>query len=490
MDTLQQDLTLQVVEMHARDATYIGRVLVSATESEDDLVQRSVDCRSYIVGYIDETYRMLNLVHFFLGALLAIGSMYWWHVNRDRQYLKVRSYAASVITTLGYLISLVALPLYRWSLDEMSFLNNCSVQTFLLHTGTMIVLSSSILRYTVSYYKYRLLEEVIKDFAYNQTKGSHRGSFSSRTAVVILTGDRASKSQSNPRSKDVSSAAQKFMYLSSQRFTRNLGVFLVLLSLLIGALMTLCLCPDLNLVTCDKHRNGIVQAVIGTLYPVFWLVFYVILKYRSKDYPDPFGLIHEVFIAVLIVVCLFPWVMFVVLTEHKELESFPIAYDPKTAYDAILTTLFLYLVPYQVFRSSRQKEFNLQLGDVLNHRLGTQLFNYHLFMELSSPNLSFWTVVQEWKKSYKETGSELREKIALNIFRKFFSQESLNEMNVSCDVKEKLRQEIHANGIIKVTVFDEAADQIFKLMEEDSFFRFKVNGMYRYYMGLDDGVSI
>jgi len=125
--------------------------------------------------------------------------------------------------------------------------------------------------------------------------------------------------------------------------------------------------------------------------------------------------------------------------------------------------------------------------------VGLAAFQVYLKKEMSAENLDFYLAVEEYRKTKRElcktmgpTEKPLRQAMkphATKIFTRFLAQTvDSAQVNVPEDVdartKHRLRQHFDLGvdqeyGDPSKTLFDEAEEVIFKLMETDSFARFQ-----------------
>lgn len=103
------------------------------------------------------------------------------------------------------------------------------------------------------------------------------------------------------------------------------------------------------------------------------------------------------------------------------------------------------------------------LKDILDSEIYLPLFHGFLKSEFSEENLDFLMLVKE----YRHQPSQKR---ADEIYDGFVRINSPKEINIEFGVRKKIELEKEMSG---VQVFDEAYERVFKLLESDSFTRFK-----------------
>lgn len=473
-------------------------ILDESNETEDEETTDPF-CRRQNVGQLSDIFRLVNLIYFGVAMILALLSMGWWIANRKKHYLHVRPTAAMMLTTIGYMLGLVAQPFVRWKLDAPNYLNRCSTSSLILSSSIFLIVAGGQLKYIVTHNKNALVKKLVHQYATMQaskmtasagllinTRTSFRRSEISRSSALS-----ASTSKEGPKL-----STKKLVYRSSQRYSWRLSMLFVLGSIGCAVLSTSMLCPEFRLVDCNLSRSyRIATAVsfIGTLFAMGSLYY---MKKRTQHHPDPFGLQREIYVSIISGLLVFPLLAAAFLlsepslraTEDQE-EGDPSAYmDYTLLVDVALAFCFVHAVPYQVFiaRKHPNNHYDLRLIDILRHPLSRDLFHQHLCTELTAPNLAFWLSVQDWKEQYSNESRFDRETIAKEIFELYFSPDSSSEVNVSYFARQRLEQIILADIEYPVSTFDEVSKELFKLMEDDTFFRFKISNQYRFYMGLGE----
>lgn len=120
----------------------------------------------------------------------------------------------------------------------------------------------------------------------------------------------------------------------------------------------------------------------------------------------------------------------------------------------------------------------LKLRDVITDPVGVIYFSGHLKKEYSHENIVFWRAVENFKIKFGQGSDASRLKPnALLLYNQFFGENSLMEVNVSYKMAERLRQRFE-RGDVDVDVFNETQAEIFKLMNQDSFKRFKNSQLF------------
>ncbi|CAI5440756.1 unnamed protein product [Caenorhabditis angaria] len=124
--------------------------------------------------------------------------------------------------------------------------------------------------------------------------------------------------------------------------------------------------------------------------------------------------------------------------------------------------------PYDVvFKWSQSFEF------LMDNKQGQKYFAEFLKGEYSDENILFWQACQELKR--EKNGEKIEEKARI-IYEDFISILSPKEVSLDSRVREIVNSNMSRPS---ATTFDEAQNQIFTLMQRDSYPRFLASNMYR-----------
>uniref|UniRef100_A0A3Q3IEM7 RGS domain-containing protein n=1 Tax=Monopterus albus TaxID=43700 RepID=A0A3Q3IEM7_MONAL len=127
--------------------------------------------------------------------------------------------------------------------------------------------------------------------------------------------------------------------------------------------------------------------------------------------------------------------------------------------------------------------FRLSAGEVLSwaeslealltNQCGLALFHHFLRSEFSEENLDFWLAVERFKKTHPLSKMAAR---AEKIYNEFISTTAVRQVNVDSSVRETTNQNLRFG--VNPASFQLAQDQIFSLMETDSYPRFLQSHLY------------
>lgn len=447
-------------------------------------MEEDLFCRRDIVGQLSESYRLFNLIFFIAGYCLTFMSVWWWIKNKKRYYLQVRSTAAMFLNTAGFMVGLLQ-PYIKWRMDKPNFMNRCST-TYVLFSLSMFLFTSGIsVHHLLGYYKTRLIENVIRQYVLGPHKANRSdGRQQLKHSTTTTSSEVRSQISQNPE-------VNRRLYRSSQKFLWKLSFCLVIGSFIISFTIVAFQCPEFGIVDCNGRRQFIAgSGITAVMFFVVLLIIYVIRK-KTKEHPDPFELqkelIEALFVNAAVTFSLSTGFLLTafrseIATESASLESF----DFTTLVDLTIVLLYIRIVPYQVYvaRKYPNSHYNLKLADVLRHPSSRELFHQYLISEYSAPNLSFWMAVQHWRETYATTAVDVRQANAKALFKTYFAPESLSELNVGYFSRQALADAISAEHEYSLQLFDKVEKEVFKLMEDDLFFRFKMSNLYMFYMGL------
>ncbi|XP_047236981.1 regulator of G-protein signaling 3-like isoform X4 [Girardinichthys multiradiatus] len=119
------------------------------------------------------------------------------------------------------------------------------------------------------------------------------------------------------------------------------------------------------------------------------------------------------------------------------------------------------------------KRWAESLEALLTHQYGVAVFRHFLRSEFSEENLDFWLAVEEFKRTL--SFSKMADH-AKKIYDEFISTSAARQVNVDSFVRDSTNQSLIFN--VNTTSFQLAQDQIFSLMEADSYPRFLKSCLY------------
>jgi CRP-like cAMP-binding protein len=120
----------------------------------------------------------------------------------------------------------------------------------------------------------------------------------------------------------------------------------------------------------------------------------------------------------------------------------------------------------------RMKGRYVDLQSVLNHPPTRAVFVEHLKEQFGLENLSFWEDVSDYKKNFATYSEKERLDTAEKIFEKYLVDDAPDEINVPSIMNQDVRQSV-AGKEIKLDIFDKCQSEIFTVLRNDPFARFR-----------------
>mmetsp|Transcript_9335 Transcript_9335/g.15165 ORF Transcript_9335/g.15165 Transcript_9335/m.15165 type:complete len:885 (-) Transcript_9335:156-2810(-) len=117
---------------------------------------------------------------------------------------------------------------------------------------------------------------------------------------------------------------------------------------------------------------------------------------------------------------------------------------------------------------------SLKLMDVITDPVGIKYFSSHLRQECSHENIVFWRQVENFRTKWKDKDYTKEQLIstARILYSQFFTGSCLMELNIDARTRSKIRKKFEKKEVTE-NVFDVAQKEIYDLMKNDSFKRFK-----------------
>nr|XP_026691820.1 regulator of G-protein signaling 21-like [Ciona intestinalis] len=111
-----------------------------------------------------------------------------------------------------------------------------------------------------------------------------------------------------------------------------------------------------------------------------------------------------------------------------------------------------------------------KLSEVLSNPVTSALFNNFLQQEFSGENMEFWERVNVFRAQKRKS-----KKFAKTIYNQFVADGSPKQINVSMTTRNKIKDDLKR---CPDSLFDVAYEEIYKLMENDSYVRFRRSPYY------------
>mmetsp|Transcript_4694 Transcript_4694/g.6245 ORF Transcript_4694/g.6245 Transcript_4694/m.6245 type:complete len:474 (+) Transcript_4694:191-1612(+) len=446
-----------------------GRHLQSENETDS--------CLSPLVDAVTDGFRLFSWIWFTSGITVIVISSFWWYSRRDTMYLKRRNPEVLPLVCVGFVANLLTGPLYRATSTDENLINSCVFTNFMFNLVAPPFVAVQVIRLLLFRNRVRYNKKVAELFS--TSKPTMDSTMSS-----IETDLSQDKYETILRPlKDKATAA----------YGLKLGfIYLILIALFCtGFVATTCktfMTPEND---CNFSIVASSSAVFFLLPIVFTGALQFHISYQTKGEPDPFHLLSE--IKWSYVFPLFLTFLGIVLGtvnvggyDSADVESFNWA----VVIDFAVLWFFVYTVPYRVWQSYRfqnsEQYVNVRLKDVLSSPTGEKLFEQHLVNEFSTENLTFWRAVQKWKKSFAANQEDSQERMAKNIYNRWLKPGSVLRVNISSVQSEHVREILESTEMLPLSLFDEASNEVYRLMSNDSFQRFKGDPLFAEFYGLEE----
>ena len=112
------------------------------------------------------------------------------------------------------------------------------------------------------------------------------------------------------------------------------------------------------------------------------------------------------------------------------------------------------------------------MRQIFVHQYCTRYFKDFCIRTFCNEAIFFWLDVENYKNL---PGSQYMKRIALKIYRKYIQDEAFLQINISSNVRADISRKITDPSRC---IFNKAQDEIFKLMETDSFPKFLLSKEY------------
>jgi len=122
----------------------------------------------------------------------------------------------------------------------------------------------------------------------------------------------------------------------------------------------------------------------------------------------------------------------------------------------------------------RRRVPNIPLQAVLLSPQGVSLFAKFLESEFSVENLAFWIAINEFKISFHQNDGRDPTIVGREIFNYYVGDSATQLVNISGKSRQSLKNIFENNEAeIVSTIFDEAQNEVFLVLQRDSYHRFK-----------------
>ena len=142
------------------------------------------------------------------------------------------------------------------------------------------------------------------------------------------------------------------------------------------------------------------------------------------------------------------------------------------------------LLPYKVYKAKKQQKDTWSgpsMVTILNCSRGVKSFAMHLATESALENLYFYKTSDYWMKEFGSMSETARLAMANHVLETYLSDDSLLQVNISHRARNVLIEEITSQNLYQ-GMFVAAANEVYHLLETDSFSRFKVSDYFQAFM--------
>jgi CRP-like cAMP-binding protein len=130
--------------------------------------------------------------------------------------------------------------------------------------------------------------------------------------------------------------------------------------------------------------------------------------------------------------------------------------------------------------------YDAELKHVIHHPVGIDFLTKHLEQEYASENINFWKDVQKLKLPV--VNDEQRKQECLAIIEKYLKSSSPQEINVRGIMRDECIKKVD-EGDYSFEAFSECAQEVQRVMERDSFKRFKQSNLFQEFLVAADSAQ-
>eukprot|EP00924_Labyrinthula_sp_SR-Ha-C_P014451 snap_masked-scaffold_20-processed-gene-5.84-mRNA-1 protein AED:1.00 eAED:1.00 QI:0/-1/0/0/-1/1/1/0/446 len=421
---------------------------------------------------------------FFISVSIVIFSLLLWLRHYKHQNLQVRSTPLMLLFSYAILINIFEQHLNKATFSnyvdsnftDWKLLHKCEFEVFHSISYVPIILLTFALR----------LHRWKANVKYNQKLAEF---FEQKNKFDIVP------AFDNHLVLSEATEIRRVRNLKSEKHLLKLAVFGLILITIYAAIIAYFSCPSSG--NCLYNDNSTESVINLSLNLIPSLLFFGMLFYTRKQlktYPDPLNLLREM--QQLILIPTFAAVVYIVLRvsdpfgvndeNGKTSFSYAIVIDVSFLVAFIIFVSIPAIKTYQSkFKTYAQEAETYSLTEILDNSTGMKLFKNHLIFEFSVENLYFYLTAKEWKAGFEKNAlrRDYFEEEAKTIYKRYLQEGAANQVNLGFSEVDKILKRIE-KGEISLTLFDEVVYNIFVLMSQDSFSRFKETKTYKEFVGL------
>eukprot|EP00924_Labyrinthula_sp_SR-Ha-C_P006881 snap_masked-scaffold_8-processed-gene-3.48-mRNA-1 protein AED:1.00 eAED:1.00 QI:0/0/0/0/1/1/2/0/537 len=456
---------------------------------------QTIPCMNEQLLRTSDGFRIFSLLYFTFFICLFAVSLGFWFVKRKDPYLEKRSFFDACLIVFGGLCNLIATSFVRTTAEEFktsgfetySFIQKCGVVTTVYNLIIPVLLSVQFIR-VFQWLQNIKLNESLSKFHEKNSRFFMKEIETRATAKPSLT----TSSLTTTFDKDKSEIIE-LMFFTRRRVKVFLLLILLLISFIYALIPAFYSCPEMGLTEkCranDVSNISVITILFNGLPTVLFFWFFYFVRKLSQKYPDPFEFLTEITEAFFIGTVLSLLSIVLVVLDfgdiYNEEKPYRFDYGVISGVGVMLFVIRSITIPvYRVYKLSQlTKEKSLHLDALLSTPTGAKFFRSHLVYEFSVENLNFYETVNAWKQNYRKFINP--KKSAKNIYNRFISEKAMEtgQVNLSYEIKETIRRRIEEENGVDVDIFDEALEEVYMLMSNDSYGRFQNTETFKGFMG-------
>ncbi len=475
----------------------------------------------------DQRNRDAGLALFVFGTVYYVATVAWWYARREKFALRKRSFSLMALSAFGQWLGLCFICLVAW-VGRNNF--PCDVYIWLVFMIIPFAAGPIAVRLTLFHNKAKFNQALVQEaelglqaswlnnlsafqslklmarYKIRQISDSlcaQRGSGavddeddksarSSGTSLSIAMADLEEQKVETAKSAKKPLSVKKGDGIRLRFFaTREFG-WIVLFMFFIFALI-----PVLLKYAASKQTNrflghgctGCVLRSEETIGLAISMVFisllglYMLVKVWSS--PDPLGILRELYAICLTAMLMTGGGIALAVVDPKDLRS---QGQAEWLYLVCAGCLIIHFIqcPLQVIKTYKRKKVNVLAKDeTLEHVLGTlagmEYFSQYLATEFSLENFYFYEAAVKFQSEYETTPvASIREQSRV-IKELYLADGSVMEVNISALTRAKTLEALKRANIPEKDCFEQAAQEVFGLMQSDSFDRFLKSTQFKEY---------
>lgn len=379
-----------------------------------------------------------------VSYLILICTIIAWISLRKTIYIRRRGFSTLTVLSIAWVFQLFIAPGIRVNNNQDNILRICYMRNFWYIAVVPLLLVHNIVR----------LVMFINRAALNKRLGEER------------QGEKRKSIMETNR------------FYSSEKFQNLIALVGTSIVFLVAIVLSFSSCED-----CAFLNVGAFYFIIPQLVAIFILFVVIMVVHRSlRKYPDPLYLLRELRTGALVTFLLLIPTFILVFTQPGDPLLQPtVSLEYSMVLDLVLSFYFIYNLTYQCYLAHKYKygtfvyeEYSLE--KVLADPVGKELLRNHLVEEFSIENLNFIEDVQALREKDNLSLEDLNQ----------ISKKYLKDLNIGSTLKQEITEQLENHEAEpEADIFDDIYEEIFMLVETDSFPRFKRSVAFEKYTGVE-----